>query len=605
MSEIELFGWKMGGPAGKSGRDLLSGVESRSELKMALDSRRTQMEALDGADTLVWSYDLHQRLFEFKGDLKHLGLPPLWGRAFLDDLDPAFEPGEVDRLDTVFKSLDVKSAVPNHDHIHCLLRLKDHRLVYMKGRRVSKTQVLGIVTDLSRDIGLHGGVNRSEAIHAGEGLPLQDINTDPLTGLLNRQGFVQAARQLLNHPGDYDLVVGDLNRFRRLNEALGHERADIVLELLALRLRDAFPDNALLARLGEDEFAVLTLRGFPRVSERMRNALERPINVAGFDIQPTFSMGAVSVEGGDGALESAELLRRAEMAVEAAQSKGAGGVASYKRDLESDGLTRLALEAELRKAFVSGEIHAWYQPIVNLQTGRITGFEALARWVHPKRGIIPPDHFLGAARDLGMMIDLGTIIMNATVKLLTRWMQAYDLPPGFFISVNLSAPEIERLHLIEDVSRLIREAGLPPKMLKLEVTESDVMRDPQASARVLEALRDAGAGIALDDFGTGFSSLSYLAKLPFDTLKIDRSFVATMKTEVSSEKIVRSILTLGRDFGLDVVAEGVEDMSLAERLATLGCQMGQGWGFAKALKAVEAEAFLTASLGARAPALSA
>ncbi|ESQ89108.1 hypothetical protein ABAC460_13645 [Asticcacaulis sp. AC460] len=595
MSDINLFGWKMGGP---SGQDVLRDVDPR----MTIDSRAAQMEALKSADALLWSYDLSQRLFEFKGDLRHLGLPPLWSRVFLDDLDPAFEPGEVDRLDSQFRALEVHAAQPGEGHIQCLLRLRDHRLVYLKGRKVSRGQVLGLITDLSRDIGLKKAIGKTDH---NDGLPLQDIHTDPLTGLLNRQGFLHGAGQVLRKPGDYDLVVADLNRFRRLNEALGHERADIVLELLALRLRDAFPDNALLSRLGEDEFAVLTLRGFPRVSERMRNALERPINVAGFDIQPTFSMGAVSVDGGDQALEAAELLRRAEMAVEAAQSKGAGGVASYKRDLESDGLTRLALEAELRKAFVSGEIHAWYQPIVNLHTGRITGFEALARWVHPRRGVIPPDQFLGAVRDLGMMVDLGTIIMNTTVRVLGKWKQAYALPAGFFISVNLSAPEIERLHLIEDVSRLIRDAGLPNKMLKLEVTESDVMRDPQASARILEDLRTAGAGIALDDFGTGFSSLSYLARLPFDTLKIDRSFVNTMKTEASSEKIVRSILTLGRDFGLDVVAEGVEDMALADRLAALGCQMGQGWGFAKALKPSEAEAFLANSLGYKADALSA
>eukprot|EP01042_Synura_sphagnicola_P017040 gene17040-21543_t len=214
------------------------------------------------------------------------------------------------------------------------------------------------------------------------------------------------------------------------------------------------------------------------------------------------------------------------------------------------------MEAELRKAFISGEIHAWYQPIVNLETGVIAGFEALARWVHPKRGVIQPDHFLAATRDLGLMADLGIIVMNSTVALIKKWRAAYQLPEDFFISVNLSAPEIERFHLVEDVSRLIREADLPRKCLKLEVTESDVMRDPLAAARILEALRDAGAGIALDDFGTGFSSLSYLAKLPFDTLKVDRSFVSTMSGEQSSEKIVRAILTLGRDLGLDVVAEG-------------------------------------------------
>ncbi len=587
MSDISLFGWKMGGAGGKSGQDILAAA--RMDVHGAFDDPNLQLEALKAADSVFWSYDLTRKRFEFKGDLGALDLPPLWGRIFIDELIPLFERGEVDRLEAALGALDVHTASPESGHMHCLLRLKDHRLVYLKGRKTGKTSVLGMMTDLSRDLSLQK--RRPEA-----GIAVQDVHTDALTGLHNRQGFLAAVRRMLAQPGDYDLVVGDLNRFRRLNEALGHERADLVLIMLAQRLRDAFGEGAILARLGEDEFAVLTQRGFPRISERMRTAIERPISVAGFDIHPTFSMGAVSIEGGDQALESAEILRRAELAVEAAKSKGAGGVASYRRDLESDGLSRLALEAELRKAFVSGEIHAWYQPIINLHTGGISGFEALARWIHPKRGVIAPDHFLGATRDLGLMVDLGAIILNTSVKLVEKWMKAYSLPEDFFVSVNLSAPEIERLNLVEDVSRLIREAGLPRKCLKLEVTESDVMRDPQASARVLEALRDAGAGIALDDFGTGFSSLSYLAKLPFDTLKIDRSFVNTMKSEMSSEKIVRSILTLGRDLGLDVVAEGVEDMGLADRLSALGCQMGQGWGFAKALTPAEAEAYLVASL---------
>ncbi|HVZ29655.1 MAG TPA: bifunctional diguanylate cyclase/phosphodiesterase [Asticcacaulis sp.] len=592
MSDLNLFGWKLGGEGG--GEPNAETASAQSAGRVNLDSRAVLMEALKAADSLIWTYDLTQNQFEFKGDVRGLNLPLVLGRGLLSDLAPAFEPGEMDRLDARFKALEVLTPNPKDDqtHLQCLLRLKDHRLIYFKGRKINRTCVLGTCTDLSRDIRL-----KTRETQPGEGLPVQDVNTDPLTGLNNRTGFLAAARKMLLHPGDYDLVVGDLNRFRRLNEALGHERADIVLTILAQRLRDAFGDNAVLARLGEDEFAVLTQRGFPRVSERMRNALERPATVAGFDIQPTFSMGAVAVEGGEAALDSTELLRRAEMAVDAAQSKGAGGVASYKRDLESDGLERLALEADLRKAFLGGEIHAWFQPIVKLDTRVITGFEALARWVHPKRGIIPPDRFLAATADLGMMGDLGMIMLNSTVRNIKKWMQAYDLPEGFFVSVNLSAPEIERLQLIEDVSRLIKDNGLPTKCLKLEVTESDVMRDPQNSARVLEALRDVGAGIALDDFGTGFSSLSYLAKLPFDTLKIDRSFVSTMGLEPSSEKIVRSILTLGRDLGLDVVAEGVEDMELADWLGEMGCQMGQGWGFAKALKPAEAETFLADSLG--------
>lgn len=597
MSDIDLFGGEMGGLASRSGHDILMGVKGRDMTSKGgadslFDDPQFPWDALRGADSLLWAYDLSRGCFEFKGDERALDLPPLNGALSLENLMPLFVAGEADRLDTILRALEVHTAagLPGEEHIQCLMRLKDRRLLYFKGRKVAHTLVLGTVTEMSHDM-------RQARTSDETGLNLQDVHIDSLTGLYNRQGFLSASRALLAREGDYDLVVGDLNRFRRLNEALGHERADLVLGILAQRLRDAFGETSVLARLGEDEFAVLTLRGFPRVSERMRNAVERTIVIAGFDIHPTFSMGAVSVEGGVAALESAELLRRAEMAIEAAKSKGAGGVAAYKRELESDGLTRLALEAELRKAFISGEIHAWYQPIVDLKTGVIAGFEALARWVHPKRGIIPPDHFLTTARDLGMMTDLGTIILNSTVKCLSKWRAAYNLPAVFFVSVNLSAPEIERLHLVEDVSRLILEAGLPPKCLKLEVTESDVMRDPDATARILEALRDAGAGIALDDFGTGFSSLSYLAKLPFDTLKIDRSFISTLQTDESSEKIVRAILTLGRDFGLDVVAEGVEDMALAEQLNGLGCHLGQGYGFAKALKPNEAEAFLAASLG--------
>ena len=596
MSDRNLFGWKIGGDAksgevGKSGHELLATVQEKVDMRLNLDAPGMQMNALKAADTLLWTYDLAARRFEFRGNLKVLGLPAMWNRVFLDDLAPALIEGEVERLDQVFTSLDVHVAGTEADTVQCVVRLKDHRLVYLRGQKINKTNAIGTISDLSRDIRLPRG--RA----ADDGLPLQDLNVDALTGLLNRSGFLAAVRTRLTKAGDYDMVVADINRFRRLNEALGHERADLMLTVLAERLRDAFGDTALLARVGEDEFAVLTLRGFPRVSERMRNALERTLTIAGFDIHPTFSMGAVSVDGGDSALDPAELLRRVEMAVELAQSKGAGGVAAYKRDLESDGLTRLALEAELRKAFVSGEIQAWYQPIVNLDTGIIAGFEALARWMHPKRGMIPPDHFLGAARDLGLMGDLGSIILNATVDTLKTWREAFALPRDFFISVNLSAPELERPGLVADITRLIAEAELPNKCLKLEVTESDVMRDPEVAARVLQALRDAGAGIAMDDFGTGFSSLSYLAQLPFDVLKVDRSFVITMMQDDAAAKLVRTILALGRDLGLDVVAEGVEDMQAAQRLLAMGCGLGQGYGYSKPLKLADAQTFLARSLG--------
>ena len=293
MSDRLLFGWKIGGEgarAGKSGHDLLMNAKDKTEPRLSLEAAPAQAAALKAADTLLWAYDLAERRFEFKGNLKILGLPAMWNRVFLDDLEPAFEPGETERLDAVFASLNVHVAHPEaeQDAVQCVLRLKDHRLVYLRGHKISKINVLGTISDLARDIRLQRGQRAAD-----DGLPVQDATLDPLTGLLNRQSFLAVIDARLTQAGDYDLVVADLNRFRRLNEALGHERADLMLSLLAQRLRESFGQAALLARVGEDEFAVLTQRGFPRVSERVRNALERTLTIAGFDIHPTFSMGAL------------------------------------------------------------------------------------------------------------------------------------------------------------------------------------------------------------------------------------------------------------------------------------------------------------------------
>ncbi len=575
------MGWKMGDT---SGVDALSRVRNRKPATSVFDKVETRLQALTHGHGLLWAYHPASGHFEFRGEARLFGLPEE-DFASLGELAGCFDTGEIERFEAALRAQDVHSARDLSD-VWCVLRLKDLRALIFRGRKGDKGIVTGIVTEAGRAVAEKADPGRIDA----------------LTGLSNRPGFLSEAARMLIREGEYDLVVADLARFRRLNEALGHDRADQVLALLAQRLRDVFGADTVIGRLGEDEFGVLTPRGFPRVSDRMRGALERAITIAGFELHPTFAMGAVAVAGGEAALQSAELIRRAEMALEAARAKGAGGVAAYKRDLESDGLSRLALEADLRRSFISGEIQPWFQPIVHLDGHGIAGFEALARWVHPKRGVVPPDHFLGAARDLGLMGDLGLIILKATVALLTRWHKTYTLPEGFFISVNLSAPEIERPLLVEDVSRLIREAGLPRGALKLEVTESDVMRDPETCAQVLEALRQAGAGLALDDFGTGFSSLSYLARLPFDSLKIDRSFVSTLDRETASEKIVRAVLTLGRDLGLDVVAEGVEDTALADRLHGLGCDLGQGYGFARPLKLADAEGFLAKALGYDIPA---
>ena len=456
-----------------------------------------------------------------------------------------------------------------------------------------RLRVRGGETCIWRGVWLEEGV-RAAGVVAPE-VAFAASGLDDLTGLPDRRSFIALARERLQAPGRQELIVADLDRLRRLNEALGHERADLVLAALGSRLAAAFPQGSLLGRVGEDEFAALCPVASSPGAEGLRAALEQPLRVAGFDIHPTLSIGAVDAQGGQDAPEAAELLRRAELAVESARSHGRGGAAAYGRGLETDGLSRLALEGDLKGALRRGELMPFYQPIVRLSGGALSGFEALVRWRHPRRGLLMPDQFLPLCEEMGLMADLGAMMMREASRQLAAWRSHHAAAGELTVAVNLSTGELDRPDLIADVTAILRETGLPPGALKLEVTEGDVMRDPDRAAVTLRSLRAAGAGISLDDFGTGFSSLSYLTRLPFDTLKIDRYFVRTMATNEGSAKIVQSVVKLGQDLSLEVVAEGVENAMMASQLLALGCDYGQGFGYAPALSAQEAEVYLNES----------
>jgi c-di-GMP-specific phosphodiesterase len=530
----------------------------------------TSLEALAAAGVALWTWSPSENALRFTGATRALGLGPLAPECTAAAFTALAMPQD--------RALAEQLLKPQDEGAEIALRLR------MRGGDGC----------LWRGVWLEDGL-RAAGVAAVE-TRFGGAGTDPLTGLLDRRSFITRVSEALIQPGDYELVVGDLDRLRRLNEALGHERADLVLSALGARMASAFPSDCAPARVGEDEFAIFIKSGPVRPSDRMRGALEQPLRVAGFDIYPTLSIGAVRAEGGPDAPDAAELLRRAELAVEQAKGVGRGGAAAYGRALESDSLSRLALESDLRNAFVRGEIEPFYQPIVNLQNGAVAGFEALARWRHPKRGLVAPDEFLTLAAEMGLMNDLGVLMMRTSARQLADWIARHPTADKMFVSVNLSSGEIERHGLIDDVARIIKDAGLRPGALKLEVTESDIMRDTNRAAGTLKALREAGASLALDDFGTGFSSLTYLARLPFDTLKIDRYFVLTMTQDEGSAKIVRSVVALGRDLALEVVAEGVENAGLASQLLSVGCHYGQGFGYAPALAAQEAEVYLNESL---------
>ena len=528
------------------------------------------LEALGAADSVLWAWEPERDRMTFLGATRALGLGPLAPECSSAAL--------------------VALALPQDRE-----SLQDFLQIQPFGAPLSARLRMGVSeTCIWRGIWLEEGGVRAAGVCVPESR-FAASERDVLTGLYDRNSFVSLARERLQIEGDHTLVVADLDRLRRLNEALGHERADLVLSALGSRLSAAFPRNALSARVGEDEFAVMVGPEVLDPAERLRSALERPLRVASFDIYPTLSIGAVSAKGGADAPEAAELLRRAELAVESAKTGGRGGAAAYGSGLESDGLTRLALESDLRGALQRGEICPYFQPIVRLSNGAISGFEALVRWRHARRGLVMPDEFLPMANDMGLLQEIGQHMIEQSARQLAEWRKRHRAAGELTVSVNLSTGEIDRENLVEDVSRILRETGLPNGALKLEITESDIMRDPEKAAVILQRLREAGAGLALDDFGTGFSSLSYLTRLPFDTLKIDRYFVRTMGANEGSAKIVRSVVNLGRDLYLEVVAEGVENTAMARQLMEIGCHYGQGFGYAAALPAQEAEVYLNES----------
>ncbi len=525
-------------------------------------------EALAGGCAALWSWSPTEQRLRLHGAARALGLAVLGADCSPGALGAVVRPQDFAQVEALLRTR--RPGEP----VQARLRLRS-------GQALSFTGAWAAGGDVCRGVVVRDSAAAGESEHDG------------LTGLLTRQTFLSRAREQLLNPGRYLLVVADLDRLRRLNEALGHDRADLLLSVLGSRLAAAFAADALPARIGEDEFAVLArVGGDGDPAEALRRALEAPVRIAGFDILPTLAVGAVSTEGGADASDAAELLRRAELAVESAKAAGRGGGAAYRRGLESDQLSRLALEADLRSSLERREIEPFFQPIVHLDDGRIAGFEALMRWRHPRRGLLPPDDFIALAEEMGLMPELGRWMIQAAARQLARWRLEQPGIGDLSCSVNLSTEELDREGLVAHVAAVITACGLPTGALTLEITESQIMKDPDRAAVVLHGLREAGAGLALDDFGTGFSSLSYLSRLPFDLLKIDRYFVRTMRADGGSEAIVRSVTNLGRDLKLQVVAEGVESRGMAEQLLRLGCRYGQGYGYAPALPADEAEAWL-------------
>jgi diguanylate cyclase (GGDEF)-like protein len=412
---------------------------------------------------------------------------------------------------------------------------------------------------------------------------------DELTGLPNRTLYRDRIEQSIlaaSRGGAAPVVMLlDVDRFKEINDALGHDTGDLLLRELGERLRGQLRANETLARLGGDEFGILlpaaTLDDAALCAGRVHAALEQPFVIGNLPLDIAASLGiAAYPQHGD---DVDTLLQRADVAMYLAKGAHAG-TAVYDADQDENDADRLTLAGELRKAIEDGELVLYYQPKADLLTGRIVGAEALVRWQHPERGLIFPNDFIPIAERTGLIKPLSRYVVAAALRQCAAW-NAAGLELN--VSVNLTIPDLLDLELPDRIAARLEETGVRAEQLELEVTESTILADPFRVRQVLNRLNEMGLRLAIDDFGTGYSSLAYLKRLPVQTIKIDRSFVMEMCTDTSDATIVRSTIDLGRNLGLDIVAEGVESQESWEALREHGCTLAQGYFIGKPMPAEE------------------
>ncbi len=402
---------------------------------------------------------------------------------------------------------------------------------------------------------------------------------DELTGLPNRLGFQRALAAAVVTDADDELpgvLVLDLDGFKEVNDALGHDAGDRLLLLMGERLEASAPVGSAVARLGADEFGVL-LQGADEsaalgVAAAMKQAVAAPLVVDGVRLSLDASVGVATAAPADG-MAGESLLRRAGVALHLAKERRSGIVA-YDAGEDGSDASRLALTAELREAIRTGALSVHYQAQSEVRTGSVRGVEALVRWEHPVHGMMPPSAFVPLAERAGLVAQLGRFVLAETVR---QWREWSDRGLDLDVSVNLTTADLLDLSLPDAVLGLLEQHAMPPARLVLEITESTLMGDERRTLDVLGRLRSVGVRIAIDDFGTGYSSLGYLSRLPVDEVKIDRSFVTGLPADAGSSSIVRLTVELARTFGLCVVAEGVETAEQLEHLAGLGCDVAQGY----------------------------
>ena len=563
---------------------------NRIEEALRVSDERYEL-ACRGANDGIWDWDLQtdriyfsprwKAILGFEGHERQISdRPTAW-------FDRVHSQDRQELESTLQSHFDQKLPFFRNEH-RILHRDGDYRWVVSRGMAVWDQSERPI-----RIVGSHTDITERKKIQQKI---LYDANHDELTGLPNRAYFTEklnseAKKAKLNSSYLFVVLFLNLDRFKVINDSLGHSIGDELIATVAGRLSTWAPDDAVIARMGGDEFAIL-LREVKNVKEAaelaslLQKVISRPMDIRGHEVYTTVSIGIA--DSNYGADEPEHILRAADTALHQAKDKGKTRYEIFDNDMHKTAIARLKLESDLRRAMGRDEFVLHYQPIVSITNKRLIGFEALVRWNHPRLGLIHPDQFIPLAEETGLIVPMGEWILHEGCAQIQQWHQTIPATKNLSMNINISSMQFAQHDLTAKIEEILHITGLPGHYLRLEITESTLIQNVESAMTMFDDLRKLGIRIYMDDFGTGYSSLSYLVRFPLDGIKIDRSFISSLDGNGEQPKIVKAIIELANSLGIDVIAEGVEVAEQTIRLKLFKCKYAQGNHFSMPLPSQQA-----------------